>query len=151
MLRGIVTETNKTAGQLADEFIANPRRLAIAHWMLGLVVAFAYWARTGTFTPHLPTFVFRDIKPIVLTVIAWLPYVISGIVCRKVLGVRDKNAAIAFIVLATAITATSVIFYLNLISLSRSASPIVVSIGVTLSLLTACGLCASIWPSDVLE
>jgi hypothetical protein len=151
MLRGTVTRTNKTGGQLADEFIANPRRLAIAHWMLGLVAAFAYWARPGTFTPHLSTFVFGDITPILLTFIAWFPYVISEMVSRKVLGGRDKNAASFFIVLATAVTATSVVFYVNSIALNRSVSPIVVSAGVTFALLTACGLCASLWPNDAPE
>jgi hypothetical protein len=148
---GTVTRTNKTAGQLADEFIANPRRLAIAHWMLGFVAAFAYWVRPGTFTPHLATFAHREIKPILLTFIAWLPYVISGMVSRKVLGVRDKKAAIYFIVLAAAVTATSVMFYFNVIELNRSVSPIVVSAGVTFALLSACGLCASIWPNDAPE
>jgi hypothetical protein len=151
MLWATVTRTNKTAGEYADEFIANPRRLTIAHCLLGFVAAFAYWARPGTFTPHLPTFVFRDVTPILSTFLAWLPYVISGMVSRRVLGVRDKKAAIVFTVLATAITATSVMFYLNLIALKRSISPVVVSAGVTFALLSACGLSASIWPNDASE
>jgi hypothetical protein len=146
-----VARTSKTAGQFADEFITNPRRLAIAHCLLGSVAAFAYWARPGTFTPHLPTFVFRDVTPILLTFVAWLPYVISAMVSRRVLGVRDKKATIFFTVFATAVTAASVIFYLNLIALKRSVSPFVVSVGVTFALLTACGLCASIWPNDAPE
>jgi hypothetical protein len=146
-----VTGTNKTAGQLADEFIANPRRLAIAHCLLGLVAEFAYWARPGTFTPYLPKFVFRDATPILLTFIAWLPYVISAVISREVLGVRDKKAAIFFIVLATAVTLTLVMFYLDLVPLERSVSPVVVSAGVTFALLAACGLCASIWPNDAPE
>jgi hypothetical protein len=117
---------NKTAGQLADEFIANPRRLAIAHGLLGLVAAFAYWARPGTFTPRLPVHVHRDIAPIVLTIIAWVPYLISAMVSRRVLGVRDKKAAILFIVLATAITSLSVPAYLNLLVIKQTLSPIVV-------------------------
>src|ERR1700723_1415111 len=108
-----VTSKHKTAGELADEFISNPRRLAIAHILLGLIAAFAYWARPGTFTPHLPIFVHRDVTPILLTFIAWCPYVISATVSRQVLGVRDKKAAILFVVLATAITASSVAIYLN--------------------------------------
>jgi|SRR5450631_2611132 len=148
MLWATITRANKTAGQFADEFIANPRRLAIAHCLLGFVAAFAYWARPGTFTLHVPTFVFRDVTPILLTFIAWVPYVISGIVSRRVLGVRDKKASILFTVLATAVTAVSVIAYLNLVTSKRSTSPIVVSAGVTFALLTACGLCASIWPND---
>jgi putative effector of murein hydrolase len=142
---------NKTAGQLADEFIANPRRLAIAHGLLGLVAAFAYWARPGTFTPHLSAHVHRDVTPIVLTIIAWVPYLISAMVSRQVLGVRDKKAAILFIVLATAITGLSVPVYLNLPVIKGTLSPIVVSVSVTAVLLLACGLCALIWPNDAPE
>ncbi len=151
MLWDTVTRTNKTAGQLADEFIANPRRLAIAHCLLGLVAAFAYWARPGTFTPHLQIYNFRDSTPIFVTFVAWVPYIISGVVSRRVIGVRDKKAAILFTVLATALTATSVMLYLNLIALRQSVSPIVVSAGVTFALLCACGLCAFIWPNDAPE
>jgi FtsH-binding integral membrane protein len=151
MLWTTVTKTDKTAGQFADEFIANPHRLAIAHWLLGSVAAFAYWARPGTFTPHLPTFVFRDLTPILLTFVAWLPYVISAMVSRRVLGVRDKKAAIFFTVLATAVTATSVMFYLNIIAFKRSVPPVVVSAAVTFALVFACGLCAFIWPNDASE
>jgi putative effector of murein hydrolase len=139
---------NKTASQLADEFIANPRRLAMAHALLSLVTAFAYWTRPGTFTPHLPVHVSRDVKPIVLTSIAWLPYLISAIVSRRILGVRDKKAAILFICLATAITGLSVPLYLNWHVIKGTLSPIVVSVGVTVLLLLACGLCALIWLND---
>jgi small-conductance mechanosensitive channel len=142
--------SKKTAGQFADEFIANPRRLAIAHLLLGLIAAFAYWVRPGTFTPHLPRN-FRDSTPLFVTFVAWVPYMISAVVSQRFLGVRDKKAAILFIVLATAVTATSVIFYVNFIVLNRSVSPIVVSAGVTVALLTACGLCTSIWPNDAPE
>ena len=141
----------KTAGQLADEFIANPRRLAIAHGLLGLIAAFVYWARPGTFTPHLPVHVHRDVMPIVLTVIAWVPYLVSAVVSRQVLGVRDKKAAIFFIVLATVVTGLSVPAYLNLLALRQTISPIAVSPSVTVVLLLACGLCALIWPNDAPE
>jgi hypothetical protein len=146
-----VTRRNKTASQLADEFITNPRRLVIAHGLLGLVAAFAYWVRPGTFTPHLPIFVHRDVTPILLTFIAWFPYLISATVSRQVLGVRDKKAAILFIALATAITASSVAFYLNLIVTMQPISPILVSVGATVALLLACGLCAAVWPNDAPE
>jgi hypothetical protein len=142
---------NKTAGQIADEFIANPRRLAIAHGLLGLVAAFAYWARPGTFTPRLPVHAHRDIAPIVLTIIAWVPYLISAIVSRQVLGVRDEKAAILFIVLATAITGLSVPVYLKVLAIKETPSSIVVSGSVTVALLSACGLCALIWPNDAPE
>jgi hypothetical protein len=142
---------NKTAGQLADEFIANPRRLALAHGLLGLVAAFAYWARAGTFTPRLPIHVHRDIAPIILTIIAWVPYLISAMVSRRVLGVRDKKAAILFIVLATAVTGLSVPVYLDFLAIKEALSPIIVSCSVTVVLLLACGLCALIWPNDAPE
>src|SRR5882757_4483543 len=134
-----VISKHKTAGELADEFISNPRRLAIAHSLLGLIAAFAYWARPGTFTPRLPVFVHRDVTPILLTFVAWCPYVISATVSRRVLGVRDKKATIWFIVVAAAITATSIIMYLDLIAIKQSVSPILVSAGVAVALLSACG------------
>jgi len=143
---------NKTAGQLADEFIANPRRLAIAHSLLGLAATIAYWVRPGTYilplrySPNM-----RDVTPILLTFIAWCPYAISATVCRRVLEVRDKKATILFIVLAVATTATSIILYLNLVVANSSVSPIVISAGVTVALLMACGLCALLWPNDAPE
>jgi hypothetical protein len=146
-----VTSKHKTAGEFADEFISNPRRLAIAHILFGFIAAFAYWARPGTFTPRLPVFVHRDVTPILLTFVAWCPYVISATVSRRVLGVRDKKATILFIVLATAITATSVVMYLDLIAIKQLVSPIVVSVGVAVALLSACGLSAFIWPNDAPE
>jgi hypothetical protein len=149
--RGHVTSKNRTAGELADEFISNPRRLAIAHSLLGLVAAFAYWARPGTFTPRLPVFVHGDVTPILLTFVAWCPYVISATVSRRVLGVREKKATILFIILATAITATSVVMYLDLTAITHSVSPILVSVGVAVALLSACGLCSCIWPNDAPE
>lgn len=143
---------NKTAGQFADEFIANPHRLAIAHSILGIVAACAYWVRPGTFTPYLEIHPHgTEIRSILLAFIAWFPYLISVTVSRRVLGVRDKKAATLFIVLATAVTASSVVLFLNLIVIAPPISPIVVSIGVTVALLSACGLCAFIWPNDAPE
>jgi len=143
---------DKIAGQFADEFIANPRRLTIAHSLLGLAATIAYWVRPGTYILPLrysPNMI--DPSPILLTFIAWCPYAISAAVSRRVLGVRDKKATILFIILAAATTATSIIMYLNLAVMKSSVSPIVISAGATVALLIACGLCALLWPNDAPE
>jgi hypothetical protein len=68
-----MTGKRPTAGDVLDELIQSPRRLGIAHACLGLVAAFVYWARPGTFTPHIVRFGFRDASPIYMTVVAWIP------------------------------------------------------------------------------
>jgi hypothetical protein len=145
-----MTKAKKTHGVIYDEMIANPRRLTLAHLCLGLIAAFAYWIRPGTVTvpmrwsvPH-----FADVAPIVATSMAWLPYLISMIVCRLLLSSRDRKATLLFVILATIITAAYVAILLNLVGPLKQVSPILVSLLLTLALVATSGVCSLLWSND---
>jgi hypothetical protein len=143
-----MTGSRPTAGEVLDELIQNPRRLGIAHACLGLVAAFVYWARPGTFTPHLVRFGFRDASPIYMTVVAWIPYVIAFLVSKATLAGRNRRAVLAYIAFASVVTLAASGLYLNLFGMHETLSPVLLAGGVTITLLAAVGLCAAIWRSD---
>jgi hypothetical protein len=138
-----------TPGEVFDELVQNPRRLGIAHACLGLAAAFVYWARPGTFTPHLTRLSFRDASPIYLTAIAWIPYLIAFLVSKKILANRSPKAVLAYIFLALVITVGASGLYLNLFGVYATLPPVLLAGGVTITLLAAVGLCATIWRSDI--
>jgi hypothetical protein len=138
-------------GDILDELIQNPRRLGIAHACLGLAAAFIYWMRPGTFTPVLSKYNFRDISPIVDTFAAWVPYLIAFFVSKSLLANRNPRATIAYIVLATVVTAVASGLYLNLFTKESVFSPHLIDCGVVIALIAAVGLCAAIWRSDTDE
>ena len=143
-----LTGQRPTPGGVLDELIQNPRRLGIAHACLGLAAAFVYWIRPGTFTPHLVRFRFRDVSPIYLTLVAWMPYVIAFLVSNALLAGRNPKAVLAYILLASVVTIGASGLYLDLFGMHATLSPVLLAGGVTISLLAAVGLCATIWRSD---
>jgi hypothetical protein len=145
-----MTKAKKTPGAIYDEMLANPHRLALAHFCLGLIAAFAYWIRPGTVNvpirwslPH-----FADVMPIVATAMAWLPYLISMIVCRSLLSSRDRKATLLFVVFATIFTAAYVAILLNIVGPRKRPSPILVSLLLTLALVATSGVCSLLWTDD---
>ncbi len=84
-----------------------------------------------------------------VTTLAWLPYVISWFVSRSLLSGCDSKAAIVFIAVAGGVAALSAACYLNLLEMTEAPSSLLISAGVTIALVLAAGLCASIWRSDV--
>src|SRR5712691_165496 len=98
-----MTGQRPTPGDVLDELIRNPRRLGIAHACLGLAAAFVYWVRTGTFTPHLVKFSFRDVSPIYMTFLAWIPYAIAFLVSNAMLAGRNPKAVLAYILFASVV------------------------------------------------
>ena len=143
-----LTGQRPTPGGVLDELIQNPRRLGIAHACLGLAAAFVYWIRPGTFTPHLVKLGFRDASPIYLTLVAWIPYVIAFWVSNALLAGRNPKAVLAYILLASVVTVGASGLYLNLFGMHATLSPVLLAGGVTITLLAAVGLCATIWRSD---
>jgi hypothetical protein len=143
-----VTDPRPTRGDALDELIQNPRRLGAAHACLGLAAAFVYWIRPGTFTPHPVKYNFRDVGPIYMTFIAWIPYVIAFAVSRAILANRSPRASLTYIFLASAITVGASGLYLNLFRTHTRISPVLLAGGITITLLLAAGLCTTIWRSD---
>ena len=147
-----MTGQQLSPGEVLDELIQNPRRLGIAHGCLGLVAAFVYWVRPGTFTPHLVVYTyFKDVSPIYMTVIAWVPYIIAFFVSKSLLEGRNPRAVLAYISIATAITVAASGLYLSLIGVHAALSPILIAGAVTLALIAAAGICAVIWRSDTAD
>ena len=108
----------KSHGEIIDELIVNGRRLAIAHFALAVASAFTFLSRPGIFNPSLRAITgFRagSLNVIFHAALAWLPYGISWVLSRAVLSGRDKNATLAFIVCAIAITVISLRMYLLVI------------------------------------
>jgi hypothetical protein len=134
---------SKKLGNVLDELVQNRRRLAIAHSCLGLVSAIIYWVRPGSFTPSLPIYNLQDPSPVIDTIIAWAPYVVSFFASRAMLVERSSNAVLVFIVFATGIGFASAILSLRLSTVRVSLSPIVVSAGVTVALVVVAWLCAA--------
>jgi hypothetical protein len=143
-----MTGQRPTSGDVLDELIQNPRRLAIAHTCLGLAAALVYWVRPGAFTPHLVKYSFRDVSPIYMTFATWVPYVIAFLVSKATLADRDPKAVLAYILLASAVTAGAGGLNLNLFGMNATLSPVLLAGGITIILLAAIGLCAAIWRSD---
>jgi hypothetical protein len=143
-----MTGQRPTSGDVLDELIENPRRLAIAHTCLALAAALVYWVRPGTFTPHLVKYSFRDVSPIYMTFAAWIPYLIAFLVSKATLVDRNPKAVLAYILLASVVTAGAGGLYLNLFGMNATLSPVLLAGGVTIILLAAIGLCAAIWRSD---
>jgi hypothetical protein len=140
----------KSHGDIIDELIVNGRRLAIAHLALGVASAFAFLSRPGILHPSLRAITgFRagSIDVIFHAAMAWLPYGISWALSRAVLSGRNKNATLAFIVCAIAITVIS--FRMTfLVTGPFDFSALTFSAIITIALAAACGLCAIIWGKD---
>ena len=146
-----MSDSKPSRGDILNELIQNSRRLGVAHACLGLVAAFIYWIRPGTFIPVLPKHYFHDISPIVDTFTAWVPYLIAFFVSKSLLANRNPKAVIAYIVLATIVTVFAGGLYLNLLPKVAMFSPHLIDCGVVVALLSAVGLCATIWRSDTDE
>jgi hypothetical protein len=137
-------------GAIYDEVVTNSRRLALAHSCLGLIAAFAYWTRPGTIpiplrwsTPH-----YADVMPLLKTVIAWMPYLISFMVTKPLLSSRNPKATLSFVIASLVITASSVVLYLNLQGSREALSPILISVVVVLALVVTAGICSMLWKND---
>jgi hypothetical protein len=147
-----MTSQQPTPGEVLDELIQNPRRLGIAHACLGLVVAFVYWVRPGTFTPNLVVYPHgADITAICGTFIAWVPYVIAFFVSKSLLASRNPTVVLVYISLATAITVAASSLYLSMFGMRTALSPILLAGAVTLALTGAARICAVIWRSDTAD
>lgn len=140
-------------GMLYDGAVLNIRRLTILHVCLAAVVALTYWVAPGTApvplrwtVPH-----YADVTPILVTITAWIPYVISAMVSRRLLVDRSPKATLVFIIIATLIAAASGILYLNLLRLSRLPSPMLVSIAVTFALVGSAYACSAVMHNKVQE
>ncbi len=99
-----MSDLKPSRGDILNALIQNPRRLGLHTPGLGLIAAFIYWIRPGTFIPALPKYNFRDISPMVDTFTAWVPYLIAFFVSKSLLANRNPKAVIAYIVLATVVT-----------------------------------------------
>jgi hypothetical protein len=144
----IMRAKEKGRGEVLDDVIQNRTRLTIAHCCFGVAAAFLFWSRPGTFSPHLHMVVRTDISPILNTIVAWGPYVISFLVSRRILENRDRNAVLTFILLGIVIFLSSGACYLGVFEYSSELLPISVGVGVTIGLLLAIALCALVWSAD---
>ena len=140
-------DQSKNLGSVLDELVQNRRRLAISHSCLGLFSAIIYWVRPGSFTPHLPIYNLQDPFPIFITFIAWVPYFISFFVSRSILAGRNSKAVFVFIFCAAIVSLASAVLLLRV--LPFAPSPIVVSAGVTITLVIVAGLCTTLWRNDL--
>ena len=132
--------------------IANISRLVIAHLALGLASVFVYWARPGGLSQPLHMSGLKIAVAVVLMVfVAWIPYFLSGVYSCNVLAARDPKATLVFICFAVGVGITAACLNLNLIGMTQSPSPLLVSAGVAIVLLAAARLCSAIWRSEVSE
>lgn len=83
-----------------------------------------------------------------LTAIAWIPYVISLLVSRSLLASRNPKGTAACIFAAIVITIASVIEYLNLFDLRMPLSPILAAVAVTVFLVVAALGISAITPTE---
>jgi hypothetical protein len=132
-----------------DPMLANVRRLVMAHFALGLASALLYWAQPGGFAPrgHGPARGFALIV-ILKVFLAWIPYLISGAYSSDLLSARSPKATFAFICIAVGVAITAACLNLNLFGMQQSPAPWLVAIGVTIVLIAAARLCATIWRND---
>jgi hypothetical protein len=140
----------KSHGQIIDEVIINTRRLAFAHVALGIASAFNFLSREGILHPSLRAITsFRggSIDVIAHAMLAWAPYIASWTISRAMLSGRNTGATLLFIAFAIAITILSFERQFPVTG-AFNISALVLSSLLTLSLATACGICAIIWHRD---
>jgi hypothetical protein len=130
-----MTKRSSDVGRAFDNYVRDRQRLAITHIVLGAIAAFVYFLRPATFHPlDLP----RGYAELVamVTLIAWLPYLLSWLVVRETLPGKGR-AATAFIAFAALISVTGDALLLDLIPPIRPVPPIFTSVGVTALLVLA--------------
>jgi hypothetical protein len=135
-------------GEALDLLIKNPRRLGVAHGCLGLLAAFSYWIRPGTFTPHLVVYAHRDVSSIYKTIVAWAPYIFAFFISRNWLANCSPTAVLAYIGLAIITTIIASGLYLGFFA-AQIVPPLFIAGGVVLALALEAGICAVIGRSDV--
>lgn len=128
-------------GEAYDRLMQDRRRLAITHFLLGLVASFVYYTRPTSL--HLMPIFVRSygLAVMVTTVLAWAPYLLSWRVSRSILA-GSRRGVMAFIPIAVAITIGAAAFYLSLFE--TQLPMIILSACVALLLVGAAGLCVVI-------
>lgn len=119
------------------------QRLRAAHLILGAIGAISVW--TGEL-PQLfhPLRMGGGLAMAVFSIFGWGPYLISWFYSRTVLDGLCR-AVNAFCAAAVVVMLVGAGLYQNVLGFADRPSSILISAGVTLSLLAIAKLCASIW------
>lgn len=142
----IAREILKSSGEILDEQARSSRWLWQWHVALGLASAFVYWVIPGTFVPRLHTARTGDgILVIIRTIVAWAPFVISGLFSRGVLVERPPRAILVFLTFTTVAAIGATCLYLNVFKIQAAPSPYWVSTGVTAAFMLIALICAAVW------
>ena len=137
----------RSPGELIDVMATNARRLAVANAALGVASAFHFLSRPGIYHPSLHALASTrgsSLEGILHSLLAWIPYVVSWFISRAALSYRDKNATLAFIACAIAITGISFAIEFPA-SGALNFSTLLFSGVITISLAIACGICTIPW------
>lgn len=136
-----MTDDLRRPGEIYDRVVGDRRRLAIAHFSLGLITSFIYFIRPTSFHPRVMIPGNYGFTLVAVTLIAWVPYLLSWRVSREILS-GSKRGVMVFIPLAVAITIGAAAFYLNLWGFRLPI--LALSACVALLLIGAAALCAII-------
>jgi hypothetical protein len=145
-----MTRRPKTRSEVIDEVIINSRRLAIAHFILGIGAVFIFLSRPGIYNPSLRVITrFRggSLDVILHAIFAWTPYLASWSISRAMLPTRDRNATLAFIVFAALLTVATVEVDYPITG-AFTSSALIFSAVMTMCLAAACGICVMYWRND---
>ena len=131
--------------------LKNIRRLVLLHISLGLGLIVVYSLRPGGIRHPLNV---RGRAPFALSVIglvllAWAPFLISGLYASSSLVERNPKAIVAFSWSAIAIFIVAAYLSLNLGGFQNRPSNFAISLGVTIALIAVARLCCGIWKAEI--
>jgi hypothetical protein len=145
-----MTRRPKTHSEVIDELLVNSRRLAIAHFVLGVGALFIFLSRPGIYNPSLRVITrFRggSLDVILHAILAWMPYLVSWSISHAVLPSRDRNATLTFISFAAVLTVVSMKIDYPIAG-TFTLSALMYSAVLTMALGAACGICVVCWRND---
>jgi hypothetical protein len=132
-----------TTGQAFEAVVHARQRIRVVHWSLAIAASFSLW--NGAPIPH-----FDALSPgggwtmAAFSVLGWGPYLISWFYSRPLLDGRVR-AVNVFTAGAVVVTLLGAGLYQNVFALQDKPPALLVSAGVTLSLMALATVCSAIW------
>ena len=132
----------RTPGETFEAVVRASHRIRAVHWILGIVGAFSIWPNASMPYVH-PLARGFEFSMIVFSVFGWGPYLISWLYSRELLD-GSSRAVNAFSAGALIVTLIGAGLYQNAFGFQEKPPALLVSFGVTVSLIALAKVCSII-------